>query len=117
MKQFKLIVKSICSLLLLWMLFSVPAYSRASVTGNIQDDGQDYVGRIVVVTDLFSTPATHCGDSFADYKCVIINPGGGRARVTVIGVDPNHDIKPGDRFNVTAQVECDDRLDLTLEPK
>ncbi|MCH8032294.1 MAG: hypothetical protein IH950_00875 [Bacteroidetes bacterium] len=100
MKQFKLVAMSICSVLLLWMLFSVPAYSRASTIGSVEDDGQNYVGRIIVITDARTTPGVHCGDTFLDYRAVIINPAGGAALVTAVGIDPNQAVSPGDRFDI-----------------
>ena len=75
---------------------------------------QDYVERIVVITDPRPSPATHCGVGYNEFKCVIINPGGGPAIVTTIGMDVTKSVSAGDRFTVTSQIACDGRLDLTL---
>ena len=55
----------------------VPGVALASVLGNVKDDNQNYVGRIIVITSI-PTPTTHCGEPFLDYKAVIANPGGGQ---------------------------------------
>ena len=117
MKQFKLIVKSICSVLLLWMLFSVPADARVSIIGNVVNDGQDYVGRIVVITDARPNGVSSCGEFLNEYRAVIINPGGGPAIVTTIGILPTVEIAAGDRFDVTAQTLCNGHLDLEMTLK
>jgi len=117
MKQFKLVVKSICSVLLMLLLFSVPADARASVIGKIENDGQDYVGRIVVITDASPSTITACGNPLFVYSAVIINPGGGPANVTSVGINPAEVINPGDRFDVTAQTPCNGHLDLEMTPK
>ena len=117
MKQFKLVAMSICSVLLLWMLFSVPADAQASVRGSVENDGQDYVGRIIVVTDARGVPTIHCGDPFLDYNAVIINPGGGPAINTRVGIGPEQDTAPGDRFDIISQRVCNGTLELTLLEK
>ena len=117
MKQFKLVVKSICSVLLLWMLFSSPVDARASIIGNVVNDGQDYVGRIIVITDARPTTGGACGFPFDDYNCVIINPSSGPATVTICGINPNESVKAGDRFDIISQVECNGHLFLQLERK
>ncbi len=85
-----------------------------AATGNIENDGQDYVGRIVVITDPRATSSGHCGTPYDDYKCVIINSTGGPAVVTVCGVDPSLTVNAGDRFIITSATQCNGRLDLTL---
>ena len=117
MKQFKLVAMSICSVLLLSMLFSGPAYPQASVLGNVVNDGQDYVGRIIVITDPRPTVGSACGSTFNDFNCVIINPGGGPAFNTICGIDPNESVKPGDRFDIISQEACNGHLFLQLERK
>ncbi len=117
MKQFKLVVKSICSVLMLWILFSGPADARASVQGNVVNDGQDYVGRIIVITDPRPGVGSACGEIWHDYSCVIINPGGEPAFNTICGIDPNESVKPGDRFDIISQEACNGHLFLQLERK
>ncbi len=85
--------------------------------GNIEDDDQDYVGRIIVITDPRPNSADHCGVTYDDYKCVIINPSGGPAIVTECGVDQSLSIEAGDRFDIIATSECNGRLDLTIQRK
>lgn len=85
------------------------------IAGNIQNDGQDYVGRIIVITDPTPSSADHCGVTYNDYKCVII--GGGSVTIAVCGVDQGLIVNPGDRFDIITQEECDGRLDLTMTPK
>ncbi len=97
------------------------AQLMGSVDGNNADDGQNYVGRIIVITDREQSSAVACGEAFLDYDgAVIINPGGDRAIITVVGIDPNLRVEPGDRFEITAQTPCDppaiSSLNLTLEP-
>jgi len=103
MKLFKLIAMSICSVLLLWMLFSGSADARTGVLGNVVDDGQDYVGRIIVITDAQPKTGIACGSVFLEYSCAIINPGGGPATVTICGIDPTVSVKAGDRFDIISQ--------------
>jgi len=88
----------------------------SSVRGNIPDDGQNYVGRIIAVTDRGAAGAVHCGASYNDRSCVIVNPGGGPPVRTVCGIDPTITVSAGDRFEITAQVVCSGRIDLTLDP-
>ena len=117
MKQFKLVVMSICSVLMLWILFSGPADARASVQGNVVNDGQDYVGRIVVITDARPSTVISCGDSLNKYRAVIISPGGGPTINTFIGISQLLEIEAGDRFDVSAQTPCNGQLDLEMTPK
>ncbi len=117
MKQFKLVAMSICSVVLLWMLFSGPAYSQTSIKGSVENDGQDYVGRIIVINDNSSDGATHCGDPFLDYNAVITNPGVGSAIKTTVGIAPSFAANPGDRFDIISQRACNGSLELTLLKK
>jgi len=87
------------------------------IGGSIEDDGQDYVGRIIVITDPRPSSATFCGDIFHIWKAVIINPGGGPALVTTVGISPSHDTRAGDRFDIVTQSECDESLELILVHK
>ncbi len=117
MKQFKLIVMSICSVLMLLLLFSAPADARASVLGSVENDGQNYVGRIIVITDARATGTVHCGETFLDYRAVVINPSGGAALVTTVGIDPAQDTATGDRFDIISQEVCNGHLFFQLERK
>lgn len=85
----------------------------------IENDGQDYVGRIIVIADPRADGGIRCGENVSLYRVVIINPGGGPAMITTVAFDPAAAvlIKTGDRFDVTAQGTCDDQSVLTLSPK
>ena len=116
MKKFNAIKKSVAIVVAALALTLLGAgVAVADITANIEDDGQDYLGRIVVVTDPRQGLATdRCGLSYREYKCVVINPGGGPAIVTTIGIDELTSVSAGDRFTVTSQFVCDGRIDLTL---
>ena len=97
---------------------SIVAYNFDNViSASVENDHQDYVGRMVVVTDSRATFTVHCGEHFLEYKVVIINPGGGPALVTTLGIDPNHVAAAGDRFDITGQTACNGSLNLTLTGK
>ena len=93
------------------------ALAQGLTDGNIAYNDQDYVGRIIVITDPLPVSGTHCGVTFNDYRCVIIKPGGGPATLTECGIDQNILVDPGDRFDIIAQQECDGRLGLALTPR
>ena len=88
-----------------------------AIDAMILNDGQDYVGRIIVITDPRSSSGGRCGESISLYNAVIINPGGGPAIVTIVAIDPGIQIKAGDRFDVIFQGTCDDQYVLTLNLK
>ena len=115
MKKFNAIKKSVAIVVAALALTLLGAgVAVADTAANVENDGQDYVGRIVVITDPRPRSASHCGSSWDDYKCVIINPGGGPAIVTTIGMDQRISVSAGDRFTITSQIACNGRLDLTL---
>ncbi|MFQ5961721.1 MAG: hypothetical protein ACE5MG_10010 [Candidatus Methylomirabilales bacterium] len=98
-----------------------------ALEGNIEDDAQDYVGRIIVITDprpsvgfyfqpAKTTSGLFCATGYNVYRALVINPGGGPAIVTEVGIEPD-DLRPGDRFDVTFQERCNGRLRLILTPK
>ena len=89
----------------------------ASIDANIDNDGLDYVGRIIVITDPRASSGIRCGEPVNLYKAVIIHPGGGRAMITTMAFHPEVIILAGDRFDITAQGTCDDQHVLTLSPK
>jgi len=93
------------------------AVVQGDIQGNIENDSQDYTGRIIVITDPRPSPVNFCGDALNEAKTVIINPGGGPALVTTIAFSTLLDIHAGDRFDVNSQAECDGRLDLWLTRK
>ena len=117
MKQFKLVAMSICSVLLLLAFSTGPADAQTNIPGSVENDGQDYVGRIIVITDVRGVPSTHCGEAYFDYGAVIINPGGGPAIKTTVGIDPAQGTATGDRFDITSQTLCNGTLVLTLLKK
>ena len=115
MKKFNAIKKSVAIVVAALALTLLGAgVAVADTDANIENDDQDYVGRIVVITDPRPSSTSHCGVSYDEYKCVIINPGGGPAIVTTIGMDVRISVSAGDRFTITSQIACDGRLDLTL---
>ena len=117
MKKFNAIKKSVAIVVAALALTLLGAgVAVADTAANVENDGQDYVGRIVVITDPRPSPATHCGFAWDEYKCVIINPGGGPAIVTTIGIDVFllGTLSAGDRFTVISQSACNGRLDLTF---
>ncbi len=95
------------------------AAPRAQLMSHIEaaivNDGRDYEGRIIVITDHFPSSATHCGVSFDDWDVVIMNPGKGPGFPSRVGLPQTETIRTGDRFKILTQVECDGRLDLTLK--
>ena len=42
------------------------------LVGNIENDGQNYVGRIVVITDPRASQKDWCGDPLNEYTCHVI---------------------------------------------
>ena len=115
MKKFNAIKKSVAIVVAALALTLLGAgVAVADTAANIENDGQDYVERFVVITDPRHRSATACGITYNEYKCVIINPGGGPAIVTTIGMDVRISVSAGDRFTITSQIACDGRLDLTL---
>ena len=95
------------------LAMSLAAVSVTAQEINIENDGQDYIGRIIVITDPRSSSSTHCGIDYDEYKAVIINPGGGPALVTSVGVDQNVQVKAGDRFTIDGTLECNGRLKVS----
>ena len=87
-----------------------------SFLANIHNDGENYVGRIILIIDPKPRPGTHCGCAYDIRSCVIIDPGGGPAFVTVCGIEQTLAVSVGDRFNIDTQTVCDGRLDLTISP-
>ena len=115
MKKFNAIKKSVAIVVAALALTLLGAgVAVADIPANVENDDQDYVGRIVVITDPRPNSTDHCGVTYNAFKCVIINPGGGPAIVTTIGMDQETSVSAGDRFTVTSQIACNGRLDLTL---
>ena len=119
-KRLIVIVMSVATLVLAASVtgFLVPtatARELETFVGNILDDGRDYVGRTIIITDPHPHSVSYCGTSYDEYKCVII--GGGPAIVTDCGVDQRLLVRSGDHYNITAQEKCDGRLDLTITPQ
>lgn len=100
------------------VILALMAVTRSSlaITAAVENDGQDYIGRIVVVTDNRASNFAACGMLFQQYRAVIINPGGGPAIITTINIDPVFLVSPGDRFIITLQQPCDGHLLLIVEP-
>ena len=96
---------------------AAPGLMNTVIEGNIANDGQDYVGRIIVITDPRPNPTTHCGVIYNAQDAAIINPGAGPATVTVVGMDQTASPTPGDRFEILTQTPCDARLKLTMTRK
>ena len=92
------------------------AQLMSTVQGNIADDDQNHVGEVVVISDRTPTTKQFCGFTFSERNSVITNPGEG-ATITEIAIDPSKPVQPGDRFEITAQIECDGRLDLMMTRK
>lgn len=93
------------------------AGTALAIDAFIENDGQDYVGRIIVIADPRKDNGIRCGEPVSLYRAVIIKPGGGPAMITTVAFHPEVLIKAGDRFDVTAQGTCDDQSVLTLSPK
>lgn len=100
------------------VILALMAVTRSSlaITAAVENDGQDYIGRIVVVTDNRASNFAACGMSFLLYRAIIINPGGGPAVFTDVKIDPVFPASPGDRFIITLQQPCDGHLLLIVEP-
>ena len=92
------------------------AGSSLATTAAVEDDGQDYLGRIVVITDSRAMSAVACGITFLEYRVVIINPDGGPAIVTTIKILEILFVQVGDRFSVISQLPCNGHLLLNIEP-
>ena len=94
------------------------AVALLATQGNIENDGQDYVGRIVAITDPRLIGVEYCGDTLSEYKAVIINPGGGPPIHTTIAIDAAVDVNAGDRFDISGGTACGDgRISTDLTPK
>ena len=99
----------------LTLLAQGPAFAEL---GNLENDGTDYEGRIVVITDSRGGNwISQCGKEFREYKCVIINPSGGPAIVTTIGITPSVEIWAGDRFDISTPLKCNGRFAVQLSRK
>ena len=93
------------------------------VVGNIPNDGQNHVGRIIVIVKgALGGPGgarvnstTACGIVFDNYDVVSINPGGGPGFVTRVAIDQTENLNPGDRLEILSQMPCDGHLDIRLE--
>ena len=88
-----------------------------AATGSFDNDGTDYDGRIVVITDSRGgTEVVFCNGDFLEYKAVIINPGGGPAIITTVGINPSEVVNTGDRFDIQSPTQCNGRINATLSP-
>ena len=125
MRKSLLIISTVICALSLVMLDT--PLQGSTFDGNIPNDGQNYVGRIIILTDPTPRSGLHCGESFSEYNAVIINPGGDPVIVTQVGIDPSFTFPrltpsgqsvniPGTRFGIISQEECGGRLNLSLVP-
>ena len=86
--------------------------------GNFENDGTEYEGRIVVVTDSRGgTEVTYCDRNFLDYKAVVINPAGGPAIITTVAISTHEVVVAGDRFDIGKTATCEDRVSAPLARK
>ena len=91
-----------------------PAFATVAF---LEDDGQDYVGRLVVISNPDVSQATACGEQVFGYRAVIVNPGGGPAIITTIKIDSSLLVKVGDRFRIIFQEPCNPKDSiLEIEP-
>ena len=101
----------------LTLALSLLAVGTLHAQGNIENDGQDYVGRILIISDSSPSSVTYCGITYFEYNCVIINPGRGPTMVTTVAIDPCVGASAGDRYDIENQTECDGRLQITLSKR
>ena len=87
-----------------------------TVQGNLDDDGTDYTGRVVVITGQRPGSRSACLSVYHEYTALLINPGG-PAIQKQIGLDVNVAIAPGDRFDIVSQEPCEGSLRLSLMPR
>ena len=99
---------------LTFLTAQVPAFAAM---GSFENDGTDYDGRIVVITDSRGgSEVVFCNGDFLEYKAVIINPGGGPAIITTVGINPSQVVNTGDRFDIQSPTQCNGRINATLSP-
>ncbi len=108
--------KSVSLIAIATFLFSFTAQVAFAQEGIFEDDGTDYEGRIVVITDSRGgTTVTFCDREFTEYKAVIINPQGGPAIVTTVGITLGVVVEAGDRFDIKSPSPCgEDRVSVEL---
>ena len=109
MKKFNAIKKSV-AIVVAALALTLLAQVAFAIEGSFEDDGTDYEGRIVVITDSRGgTEATFCDREFLVYKAVVINPGGGPAIITTVGITASESVSAGDRFDILFTTFCDGR--------
>ena len=100
------------------VFLSLTAQVAFAQEGNFFNDGTDYEGRIVVITDAREPPsATFCGREFLVYKAVVIIQGGGRTIITTLGITPGVVVNTGDRFDIQTPTVCAGRISVSLVRK
>ena len=96
------------------LTFAAPVAAFAA-QGSFENDGTSYDARIVVITDSRGgTEVVFCDVDFLEYKAVIINPGGGPAIITTVGINPSEVVNAGDRFDIIAPSACNGRINALL---
>ncbi len=97
------------------LTFAAPVAAFAAL-GSFDNDGTSYDGRIVVITDSRggTEVVSSCGGDFLEYKAVIINPGGGPAIITTVGINPSEVVNTGDRFDIQQPSACNGRIHAIL---
>ena len=96
---------------LTFLTAQVPAFAAQ---GSFENDGTDYEARIVVITDSLGTEAVFCNVDFLEYRAVIINPAGGPAFKTTVGINPSENVSAGDRFDIQSPSQCNGRINAIL---
>ena len=100
------------------VLLSLTAGLAFAQEGNFENDGTNYDGRILVITDPRGTDVTFCGRALTQYKAVVISAGGGPAIVTTVAITSIVNVMAGDRFDIMGGVGCGDgRISTELTPK
>ena len=98
---------------LTFLTAQVPAFAAL---GSFENDGTDYDGRIVVITDSRGTEAVFCNGDFLEYRAVIINPAGGPVIKTTVGINPSENVRAGNQFEIQSPTQCNGRINATLVP-
>jgi hypothetical protein len=89
--------------------------TEGEIEALVPNDGQEYLGRTIVVTDPQGTPSEHCFESYTDYTSVVRSAQGGATRITV-NFQAGVPITPGNRYVVVGQTTCNGSFRLTLSP-
>ena len=96
-------ISTVFGILVIMALWAGPA--SAQIAGNIDNDGKDHVGGVIVITEGAITVAEVCGKIWLNYTCVI-NEQDGSTTTTRCSIDDSLTVLPGDQFDILDQVPC-----------